>query len=349
MPDPTDVAAEATAEPTQTESLDDFLNADTDAEEARLNQTEQNNPAPTGDNQTPDNASPDGQPGKQDEAAENAATEPEKTKRTLPDDASVREALGLKATEAQTSDHWKSRYDASSTEARALVAREKAVSERLAELGMQLVDSKGKIELLATDDAVKDFTEKHTEDVVRSLTSEELAMGVDRPADLAKLIMAKLAPRLSATPNATITQDDIRIGDSAAQEATEQFAIAKDSEGNPIRPNWDIYEPYIHQTANDVTTPDWFRDGMTRSKEDHDFALSLLHAKVDSVVGPQIRAMDEANAAKAATNAAKENKAAGEPSLASEGTLSGKNVAPSKGRTTESDEADEIVNASPLI
>lgn len=268
----------------------------------------------------------------------------------LGDEAAVRKALGLKDTEPQTIEHWKTRHAESSREAKALKSTVTAHESSLSAQGLRAVpneDGTGVDYVVADEEAYTDATkaarEKVVSDVVSGLSKEDKDLAVDDPAKFAKTVSERVAAAMLARPKPTKQAADVRLTDGEQQVVIESFAEQKGSDGEKAHPLFDQFDEhgYLGALLDDATTPPGFRDWMGQSEENYRFGLKAAYGMVFHAVQPLLQAQEREKQKLAGKKAAAET----DVSLTSEGTGEGAPSSTGGEGGGDSDEAKEIAGA----
>lgn len=251
-------------------------------------------------------------------------------------DQQARDLLGLKPKEPNTAEHWHTKYKASSEEGKKLAQREARINARLKEMGLKLIDSEEKADLVADETYVTAKSDELIKDISEKLSQAEKDLALDEPNKFAALIAEKVL-KATVRPTPTISARDIKITEPIKKLVRDEVVASKGVDGKPELPDYEALEPYVNHLLNDEQTPQDFKEFMDRSEANYKYGLKLLYGRVHQRVAPLIAAqLDAKRRLEEKKKSAKED-----ASLTSEATRTGRVQKTKSGQ----DEAKDIATA----
>lgn len=270
------LGATAAAPESAVQSVEDYLAADEVAAKQAASAAEPTTSPPSAGN--PDGASI-AAPGSGQPESGNENGQPQAS----PDDE-VRQALGL-SSPTETADVWKTKFQASSTEARSLRDQLTGVEDSLKAIGLKAVTGKEGVKFIADDNFVASNTERLAGEVFDALSQDDRDAAVEDPRRLVDKV-ARMVVEKTARPVPTGTRDDIVIDDGQKAAVRAELLTAKTKDGNPRFEGMEELEPYMQLVLDDPTTPDEFRSFASRSADNYRFAMQLLYGRAQHRVAP---------------------------------------------------------------
>jgi hypothetical protein len=210
--------------------------------------------------------------------------------------------LGLEAEQQETVETVQKRYEESSREARRLVADQQARDKVLAEMGLEVVNTRKGYQLRATEKFKAEIKDEDIPNVLIHLTEEERKL-VD-PETAKKIQKLTLAETLAKRPPVHAEQEPKMISEIEIHQVFSRLADAKLGD-KPLLPGFS--EPDVVDTMKRIyqsPTSAKFVEWMQQSPENYDYGLRRFYDAAWRVIAPA-RARQAAERAKTQQN--KEN------------------------------------------
>ena len=215
-----------------------------------------------------------------------------------PEEALMREALGLPAADPETVEVLKEKYENSSKEAHRLVLESKAQAAALAEAGVEFTrTADGKFALKANQKYLDSLKDEDLPNVYTKLDDEDKKLVHEDVAK--KIVKMALSEVLPKRPIAKATGEDAALSEVETSKAFDDLAAQKLSNGQPKFA--DLMEATtlkFMRELYDHPSREGFRKWMNQSAENFKEGLSLLHASVFRVRAPLLAMKKDAEAAK---------------------------------------------------